>query len=378
MKAKVVIGMSGGVDSSVAAYLLKQSGYEVIGLFMRNWDSLLNNDILGNRNLNNDICSAQQDFFDAQKVAKQLGIELHHVNFIEEYWNDVFKYFLDEYRKGRTPNPDVLCNKYIKFAAFLDYAIKNLKADYIAMGHYAKVKYNQVTKKYELLKAADTTKDQTYFLSQLNQSQLAKVIFPLGDICKTEVRKIARQLNLIIATKKDSTGICFIGNRDFKEFLQNYIPAQIGSIVDINTNEVLGEHQGIMYYTIGQRKGLGLSGNLERYFVVGKDYQKKILFVSANNEQKWLWANGCTVNDINWISETPPPLAVITAKFRHQQNSYEVTLEILSPTTVFVTTKQKVRALTPGQIAVFYTDDVCLGSGTIDKVFNDKEILKYL
>lgn len=379
MKGRVVIGMSGGVDSSIAAYLLKQQGYDVIGLFMRNWDSLVNNDILGNKSINDAICPMQVDYLDAKKVAEQLNIDLYRINFVEEYWQYVFTYFLEEYKKGRTPNPDILCNKYIKFSAFLNYALEKLNADYIAMGHYAKVKYNDETKKYELLKAKDETKDQTYFLSQLNQEQLAKTIFPLGDIKKVEVRQLAKKLNLVTANKKDSTGICFIGKRNFKQFLQNYIPAQVGNIVDIKSNKVIGAHQGIMYYTIGQRKGIDLSGMNNRYFVVGKDYHQKILFVASGSDKEWLWANGCLVTDVNWINNSLPLLNLpITAKFRYQQISYDVKLLLLDNNCVNVVIANKVRALTPGQVAVFYQGDVCLGSGVIDQVFNDDKLLNYL
>ncbi|WP_339024966.1 tRNA 2-thiouridine(34) synthase MnmA [Spiroplasma endosymbiont of Agriotes lineatus] len=379
MKGRVVIGMSGGVDSSVAAYLLKQQGYDVIGLFMRNWDSLVNNDILGNKSINDAICPMQVDYLDAKKVAEQLNIDLYRVNFVEEYWQYVFTYFLEKYEGGRTPNPDILCNKYIKFSAFLNYALEKLNADYIAMGHYAKVKYNDETKKYELLKAKDETKDQTYFLSQLNQEQLAKTIFPLGDIKKVEVRQLAKKLNLVTANKKDSTGICFIGKRNFKQFLQNYIPAQVGNIVDIKSNKVIGTHQGIMYYTIGQRKGIDLSGMNNRYFVVGKDYYQKILFVVSGSDKEWLWANGCLVTDVNWINNSLPLLNLpIKAKFRYQQISYDVKLLLLDNNCVNVVIANKVRAITPGQVAVFYQGDVCLGSGVIDKVFNDNKLLNYL
>ncbi|AME13720.1 tRNA-specific 2-thiouridylase MnmA [Mycoplasma mycoides subsp. mycoides] len=271
MKQKVIVGLSGGVDSSVACYLLLEQGYEVEGLFMRNWDSATNNDILGNRNINDDICPQEQDYLDAKAVADKLNIKLYRVDFIKEYWDYVFSYFIEEYKKARTPNPDILCNKYIKFDKFLNYAINQLNADYIAMGHYAKVEFNKTTNQYELIKASDTNKDQTYFLSQLNQKQLSKTLFPLANLTKEQVRKIALKQNLITANKKDSTGICFIGERSFTNFLQNYIPNQTGDIVDIKTNKVLGQHIGVMYYTIGQRKGINLSGMSEPYYVADKD-----------------------------------------------------------------------------------------------------------
>ena len=243
---KVVIGMSGGVDSSVAAILLKKAGYDVVGLFMRNWDSSINNDFLGNPNLNNNICPQEQDYNDAIEVCKKLGIELHRVDFVKEYWDNVFNYFLEELKVGRTPNPDIMCNKYIKFDAFMKKA-KELGADYIATGHYAKMENGK------LYKSFDKNKDQTYFLSQLSEEQLKNVLFPLGDIDKTEVRKIASKYGLITANKKDSTGICFIGERNFKEFLKNYLPNIPGAIINIENGEKLGTHIGLMYYTICQR-----------------------------------------------------------------------------------------------------------------------------
>lgn len=258
MKQRVVLGLSGGVDSAVAAYVLKQQGYEVIGVFMRNWDSSLNNDILGNPTNDDDICPQEKDYNDAKKVAEHLGIELRRVDFIKEYWDHVFTYFLEEYAKGRTPNPDILCNKHIKFKAFLDYA-KSIEADYIATGHYARVEHHDGQDSI-MLRGIDSNKDQTYFLCQLNQSQLQSSLFPIGNMTKPEVRQLAEDLNLPVAHKKDSTGICFIGERDFREFLKNYIPAKAGKMVDIETGQVVGEHQGIMYYTIGQRKGLGIGG----------------------------------------------------------------------------------------------------------------------
>lgn len=258
---RVVLGLSGGVDSAVAAYLLKKQGYEVICVFMRNWDSSLNNDILGNPTNDDDVCPQEKDYQDAQAVATHLGLEIRRVDFIKEYWDQVFTYFLEEYAKGRTPNPDILCNKHIKFKAFLDYA-KSIDADYIATGHYARVVHTEGEESV-MLRGVDNNKDQTYFLCQLNQNQLNNSLFPIGELTKPEVRRIAEELDLPVAHKKDSTGICFIGERDFREFLKNYIPAKSGKMVDIVSKKVIGDHQGIMYYTIGQRKGLGIGGNGE-------------------------------------------------------------------------------------------------------------------
>ena len=299
MNKKVVIGMSGGVDSSVAAILLKEQGYDVIGLFMRNWDSSVNNDYLGNPDLNSDICPQEKDYNDAIKVCEKIGIPLHRVDFVKEYWDYVFTYFLDELKKGRTPNPDIMCNKYIKFDYFIKEA-KKLGADYIATGHYAKMENGY------LCRSKDTNKDQTYFLSQLSREQLQNVIFPLGDITKDKVREIAKKYDLVTASKKDSTGICFIGERNFKEFLKNYLPNQKGKIVNIETNEVLGEHIGLMYYTIGQRRGLDIGGNNERLFVVGKDLNKKeaihIYFIALGekaHEECLAIANVCRIGGLS-------------------------------------------------------------------------------
>ena len=270
---RVVIGMSGGVDSSVAAILLKKQGYDVIGLFMRNWDSSMNNDFLGNPNLNEPICPQEQDYNDALNVCEKIGIPLHRVDFVKEYWDYVFTYFLDELKHGRTPNPDIMCNKYIKFDMFLKEA-KKLGADYIATGHYARMING------ELYRGVDNNKDQTYFLSQLSKEQLQDVLFPVGELNKAEVRKIAEEYGLITAKKKDSTGICFIGERNFTKFLENYLPNQPGDVLDIKTGKKVGEHIGLMYYTIGQRRGLNIGGSKERMFVVGKDLNKNILYIS--------------------------------------------------------------------------------------------------
>ena len=293
---KVVVGMSGGVDSSVAAIILKEQGYEVIGLFMRNWDSSLNNDILGNPDLNNNICPQEQDYNDALEVCKKLDIPLHRIDFVKEYWDYVFTYFLDELKLGRTPNPDIMCNKYIKFDLFIKEA-KKLGADYIATGHYARLKDNH------LLRAIDRNKDQTYFLSQLSNKQLENVLFPIGDLEKPKVRERAAKYGLITAKKKDSTGICFIGERNFTNFLKNYLPNQPGKIVNIENNEILGDHIGLMYYTIGQRRGLNVGGTADKMFVVGKDLTKNILYVALGEDNEYLLSDEAIIDNINWISE---------------------------------------------------------------------------
>ena len=362
---KVVVGMSGGVDSSVAAILLKNQGYEVIGLFMRNWDSVVNNDFLGNPNLNNNICPQEEDYNDALKVCEKLNIPLHRIDFVKEYWDYVFNYFLDELKKGRTPNPDIMCNKYIKFDMFIKEA-KRLGADYIATGHYARVKDGK------LYRAIDSNKDQTYFLCEINKKELERVLFPIGDLEKPRVREIALEYDLITAKKKDSTGICFIGERNFTKFLENYLPNIPGDIIDIETNKVVGKHIGLMYYTIGQRKGLNLGGNESRTFTVGKDLNKNILYVSSNEE--YLISTECIIDQVNFISELRPTKC--TAKFRYRQADNEVTLEYLDDE---ILVKYKgVKSVTPGQACVLYLGDECLGGGIIKEVRKNNQKLWYL
>ena len=367
--SKVVIGMSGGVDSSVAAYLLKQQGYEVIGLFMRNWDSMINNDINGNPNINNNICPQEQDYNDALDVCNKLGIELHRIDFIKEYWDNVFTYFLNELKLGRTPNPDLMCNKYIKFDLFIKEA-KRLGADYIATGHYAKIEGNK------LLRAKDLNKDQTYFLAQVSSEHFKNVIFPLGEITKPEVREIALRENLSIAKKKDSTGICFIGERNYQKFIQNYLKPNPGNIVDVDTGNVIGRHTGLMNYTIGQRRNVGISGNPEKHFVVGKNVKENILYVAFGDNPKTLYSNSCIIDNINFISSTHPTFC--TAKFRYRGPDYKVQLEYLDNNEILVKYPEKVAAVTPGQACVLYLGRECLGSGIIKEVRLDDKKLWYL
>lgn len=366
---KVVIGMSGGVDSSVAAILLKQQGYDVIGLFMRNWDATLNHDILGNPTLIESICPQEQDYNDALSVCKQIGIPLHRVDFVKEYWDYVFTYFLEELKKGRTPNPDIMCNKYIKFDMFVKEAEK-LGADYIATGHYARIQNGK------LLKATDTNKDQTYFLSQLSKKQLKNVLFPIGELEKSEVRTLAEQFHLITAKKKDSTGICFIGERNFTKFLENYLPNIPGNIINIETNEIIGKHIGLMYYTIGQRKGLYLGGNEDRVFVVGKDLKKNILYVAHGDENSYLYSDSALIDTINWISENKPKKC--WAKFRYRQCDNPVDMNYIDDNHILVTYPQGIKAVTPGQACVFYDGEECLGGGLIQEVRKEGEKLWYL
>ncbi|MCM1443995.1 MAG: tRNA 2-thiouridine(34) synthase MnmA [Candidatus Amulumruptor caecigallinarius] len=365
---KVVLGISGGVDSSVAAIKLIEQGYEVIGLFMRNWDSMVNNDVLGNPTLDNNICPQEQDYNDALKVCEKLNIPLHRVDFIKEYWDYVFTYFLDELKKGRTPNPDIMCNKYIKFDMFVKEALK-LGADYIATGHYARIENGR------LLRGIDNNKDQTYFLSQLSKKQLENVLFPIGDMEKKDVRTLAMKYDLITYNKKDSTGICFIGERNFKNFLKNYLPNIPGNIVNIDNNEIVGKHIGLMYYTIGQRKGLNIGGNKDRLFVVGKNLDENILYVSLNKNSEYLISDSAIIDTVNWISDIKPEKC--TAKFRYRQPDNDVYLEFIDDE-ILVKYPQGVKAVTPGQACVFYNNEECLGGGIIKEVRKNGKKLWYL
>ena len=372
-KPKVIIGLSGGVDSSVGVIKLLELGYDVEAIFMRNWDSAVNNDVLGNPDLMDEVCPQEKDYQDAKAVADKLGIKLHRVDFIEEYWNEVFTYFLDEYKKNRTPNPDILCNKEIKFKCFLEKA-EAMGADYIAMGHYARVIHDG--DKHYLLRGVDSNKDQTYFLSQLSAKQISKALFPIGDMVKQDVRELALKYDLPVAGKKDSTGICFIGERNFKEFLKNYIPAQPGNMVT-SDHKIMGRHEGLMYYTIGQRHGLGIGGPGDAWFVIGKNPKDNELIVGQGDEQELLYANRAIIKDINIIN---PPLVntpTLTAKFRYRAPDVGVMIKYLDDNTIEVKTKELVKAMTPGQACVFYDGEYCLGGGTIDEVFMDDVKRRY-
>ena len=355
---KIVVGISGGVDSSVAAYLLKKQGHEVIGLFMINWEE------------KNGACTAEEDYEDVKRVCNKLGIPYFSVNYAKEYYQRVFKYFLEEYKAGRTPNPDVLCNREIKFGPFLDKALA-LGADMIATGHYAK----KIEKdgKFYLAKADDLNKDQSYFLNQLSQYQLSKVLFPLAEISKPQVREIAKKLELSTASKKDSTGICFIGERNFKKFLSEFLPAQPGEIVDTQ-GKVVGKHDGLMYYTLGQRRGLNIGGlkggNGQRWFVLEKDLQNNRLIVSQG-EDELLFSDGLIATDMNWIPERPNQEEFVCfAKFRYRQPDQKVKVKITGETTIQVDFDQKQRAITPGQFVVLYDNQgLCLGGGIIDRSY---------
>ena len=359
MKKRVVLGMSGGVDSSVAAILLKEQGYEVIGVFMKNWDETDENG----------VCPADEDYKDVIAVAEQLDIPYYSVNFVKEYWDRVFTYFLDEYRAGRTPNPDVMCNKEIKFKAFLDYAMK-IGADYIATGHYARI--DRESGNVRLLRGLDDNKDQTYFLCQLSQEQLDKVIFPIGEYNKKDIRAIAEKHNLKTAKKKDSTGICFIGERDFAEFLNRYLPAKPGKIVTPE-GKILGDHVGLMHYTIGQRKGIGIGntkdGSGEPWFVADKDLERNELIVVQGGDHERLYSKALLADNFNFINKREFPLKC-TAKFRYRQTDVGVLVTKTDEDTYKVTFDKPEKSVTLGQIVVLYDNEECIGGGII------KEIIK--
>ncbi len=350
-RQRIVVGMSGGVDSSVAALLLQRQGHEVIGLFMKNWEDEAD-----------EHCPAKQDFLDVLAVADKLGIEVEAVNFAREYRERVFSYFLEEHRSGRTPNPDVLCNAEIKFKAFLDHAL-GLGADRIATGHYARLRERDGL--FQLLKAEDGTKDQSYFLYRLNQAQLSKTLFPLGGLYKREVRAIAREAGLPNFGKKDSTGICFIGERPFREFLSRYLPKQPG---EMRTPEgrTVGRHQGLMYYTIGQRHGLGIGGQGEPWFVAGKDMEHNVLRVVQGHHHPLLYRDRLTARDLSWIGGAAPRARwVYGAKTRYRQADAPCCISSLDRDGCHVEFAQPQWAVTPGQSVVLYESEVCLGGGII-------------
>lgn len=364
-KGRVVIGMSGGVDSSVSAWLLKQQGYEVVGLFMKNWED----------DDDSEYCSSRQDWIDAASVADLLGIEIEAVNFAAEYKDRVFSDFLREYSAGRTPNPDVLCNAEIKFKAFLDHAM-SLGAERIATGHYARVREVQTVNgpEWQLLKALDHTKDQSYFLHRLNQAQLSKTLFPLGEIPKTEVRTIAQKLGLPNAAKKDSTGICFIGERPFREFLNRYLPTQPGPIKTPD-GKTVGRHQGLAFYTLGQRKGLGIGGvkghqdddgTAQAWYTARKDLEENVLYVVQGHDHPWLLQHQLKAQDASWVAGYAPNLGKFGAKTRYRQADAPCELLEAGDDARFTLRFDEAQwAVTPGQSAVLYQGEVCLGGGII-------------
>ena len=374
---KVLVGLSGGVDSAIAAYELKKQGLDVKCCFMRNWDSALNNDTLGNSTLNNDICPQEQDYNDAKSVADALGLELLRKDYIKEYWDNVFKFFVDEYKKGRTPNPDILCNKYIKFDCFLDFAMEQ-GFDMIATGHYIKAADGPIRRYY---KASDLNKDQSYFLAQVSKKALDKCLFPLGDIDKPRVRELAEELNLSIAKKKDSTGICFIGEKNFKEFLSQYLPAQKGRMMTVDGRD-MGEHNGLMYYTIGQRGGMGIGGQKggdnAPWFVVGKDLSKNILYVGQGFHHESLMSTSLDASMIHFTRDMPEEFEMeCTAKFRYRQPDSKVTVKVKGDKAEVIFAEPQ-RAITPGQAVVFYDGQECLGGGIIDQAYKDGKVCQYI
>ena len=361
-KTRVVVGLSGGVDSAVTAHLLKAQGYEVIGIFMKNWE-----DDDGDA-----YCSSNIDFVDAAAVADVLGIEIEHVNFAADYKDRVFAEFLREYQSGRTPNPDVLCNAEIKFKAFLDHAMR-LGAGKIATGHYARVREREG--RFELLKGLDATKDQSYFLHRLNQAQLSKTLFPVGELHKTEVRRIAEEIGLPNAKKKDSTGICFIGERPFREFLNRYISHQPGPIRDPR-GRVLGEHQGLSFYTLGQRQGLGIGGVKDRnaargagdhapWYVARKEMEKNTLWVVQGHDHAWLQSLALDADDASWVAGSAPDNGAYAAKTRYRQADAPCSLAARADGEFHLEFSGPQWAVTPGQSAVLYDGEVCLGGGVI-------------
>ncbi len=371
----MVVGLSGGVDSAVSAHLLKQQGYEVIGIFMKNWED----------DDDSEYCSSNIDFVDAAAVADVIGIEIEHVNFAAEYKDRVFAEFLREYQAGRTPNPDILCNAEIKFKAFLDHAMR-LGAEKIATGHYARVRLNDKTGKHELLKGLDPSKDQSYFLHRLNQAQLSRTLFPVGELHKTEVRRIATEIGLPNAKKKDSTGICFIGERPFREFLNRYIQKEPGPIKDGTPapgdkahGRVIGKHEGLSFYTLGQRQGLGIGGIKAKgaqkgggehapWFVARKDMEKNTLWVVQGHEHPLLQSHLLHAQDASWVAGEPPKPGPMAAKTRYRQADAACTLDDIQDAGFRLAFPEAQWAVTPGQSAVLYAGEVCLGGGVISAV----------
>ena len=380
-KKKVLLGLSGGVDSAVCAYLLKKQGYDVTCCFMRNWDSITNNDILGNPTLTGSKCSQEFDYDDAVETAFELDLPILRKDFIEEYWNDVFSQFIETYKKGYTPDPDVFCNKYIKFGHFYDYA-KTMGFDTIAMGHYAM----RIDEDYEahLYKAFDKNKDQSYFLAQISSQQLSHCLFPLANFTKPQVREIAEKEKLsAVMHKKDSTGVCFIGERNFKQFLNNYLPSKPGDVIDMVSKKKLKEHDGVLYYTVGQHRGLNIGGvkgkTMDPYFVVGKDVKENILYVAQEIDNDYRKSYRCLLTGFNWIgSDIPLEQINCNCKFRYRGKDMPVTLNINHDLQSAYLDYDGYDYIAKGQIAVLYIGDRCVGSGIIDEIYDkNKERIPY-
>ncbi|TLU66432.1 tRNA 2-thiouridine(34) synthase MnmA [Thalassotalea litorea] len=357
--------MSGGVDSSVSAYLLKQQGYQVEGLFMKNWEE----------DDDDEYCAAAEDLQDAQAVCEKLGIELHTINFAAEYWDNVFEYFLEEYKAGRTPNPDIMCNKEIKFKAFLEFACEDLGADYIATGHY--VQRREHDGKFQMIRGLDNNKDQSYFLYTLSHQQVAHTLFPVGHLEKPEVREIAEREGLITHDKKDSTGICFIGERKFKDFLGRYLPAQPG-VIENCEGQAIGEHDGLMYHTLGQRKGLRIGGlkdaGDEPWYVVEKDMKRNVLIVGQGHNHPRLFSKGLIANQLHWVDREQIEVGKsfrCTVKTRYRQHDVACLVTRVNNDEYEIMFDEQQSSVTPGQSVVFYQDDVCLGGGIIDILIRD-------
>ena len=363
---KIVLALSGGVDSSIAAHFLKEQGYEVTAIFMQNWDDYFANSYTQN-------CSQNQDWQIAKSAAEQLGIKIVKIDFIKEYWEEVFSKFLQQLKEGMTPNPDILCNNVIKFNFFVKYVKKNFACSLIATGHYAKIK--KLAGKSNLCKPKDILKDQTYFLCGIEKKVLPEIIFPLEKITKEEVRKVAKDLDLINSERKGSTGICFIGERNFENFLANYFPKKEGLVIEWKTNRVVGKHKGVFFYTLGQRRNLGISGEANPYYVAGKNIEENKIFVVENYHNEALYSHWCLIKNVNWLIEKETIEKIlqdrkgIKAKFRYGQKEVEIELEKLDDKleNFRINCKEKQRSITPGQYAAFYWQDLCLGGAMIQE-----------